>query len=134
MILLGAPSPLSFLLLRITFHLPWAGRWILSVPLHRIQSFLTVIGSVCFPLILTTLILQGILHRAYFPACFAAIPKLTSLSERSMMTGVILSVGVVFGMGITPFVLGVTADHFSFKTGIFRLGVLVTLFPWWRGY
>jgi len=66
---------------------------------------------------------------AYFPACFAAISKLTSLSERSMMTGVILSIGVVFGMGMTAFVLGVTADHFNFQTAIFGLGVLVTLSP-----
>jgi NNP family nitrate/nitrite transporter-like MFS transporter len=81
------------------------------------------------PLILMTLILQALLSIAYFPACFAAISKLTSLSERSMITGVILSIGVIFGMGITPFVLGVTADHFSFQIGIFWLGVLITLSP-----
>jgi NNP family nitrate/nitrite transporter-like MFS transporter len=81
------------------------------------------------PLILITLILQALLSIAYFPTCFAAISKLTSLSERSMITGVILSIGVIFGMGITPFVLGVTADHFSFQVGIFWLGVLITLSP-----
>ena len=81
------------------------------------------------PLILITLILQALLSISYFPACFAAISKLTSLSERSMMTGVILSIAVIFGMGITPFVLGVTADHFSFQVGIFWLGVLITLSP-----
>jgi len=81
------------------------------------------------PMILITLILQGILSIAYFPACFAAISKLTSPPERSMITGVILSIGVIFGMGVTPFVLGVTADHFSFQTGILCLGVLVALSP-----
>jgi uncharacterized membrane protein len=44
-----------------------------------------------------------------------------------MVIGVILSIGVIFGMGSTPFLLGVTADHFSFQIGIFWLGVLVTL-------
>jgi hypothetical protein len=44
-----------------------------------------------------------------------------------MATGVILSMGVIFGMGSTPFVLGVIADHFSFKVGILGLGVLTTL-------
>ena len=78
-------------------------------------------------LILITLILQAILPLAYFPACFAAISKLTPLSERSMITGVILSIGVIFGMGTTPLVLGLTADHFSFQTGIFWLGILATL-------
>ncbi len=81
------------------------------------------------PMILITLVLQSIFPLAYFPACFAAISNLTSLSERSMVTGVILSIGVIFGMGSTPLVLGVLADHFSFKTGIFGLGVLVTLSP-----
>jgi NNP family nitrate/nitrite transporter-like MFS transporter len=79
------------------------------------------------PLILTALILQALLAISYFPACFAAISNLTSLSERAMFTGVILSIGVIFGMGSTPFLLGVTADHFSFKVGIFGLGILVTL-------
>jgi len=40
-----------------------------------------------------------------------------------MITGVILFIGMSFGMGITPFVLGVTKDHFSFQAGIFCLGV-----------
>ena len=41
-----------------------------------------------------------------------------------MATGVILSLGGTFGKGATPFILGVTADHFSFEVGIFWLGVL----------
>jgi NNP family nitrate/nitrite transporter-like MFS transporter len=79
------------------------------------------------PLILITLTLQATLSIAFFPAGLAAISKLTPLSERSMVIGVILSIGVIFGMGSTPFLLGVTADHFSFQIGIFWLGVLVTL-------
>jgi NNP family nitrate/nitrite transporter-like MFS transporter len=81
------------------------------------------------PMILITLILQSIFPLAYFPACFAAISNLTLLSERSMVTGVILSIAVIFGMGGTPLALGVMADHFSFKTGILGLGVLVALSP-----
>jgi len=52
---------------------------------------------------------------------------LTSLSERSIITGLIFSIGVIFGMGLTPLVLGLIADHFSFQKGIFGLGVLITL-------
>lgn len=43
-----------------------------------------------------------------------------------MTTGVILSVGVMFGVGVFPFLLGLTADHFSFRVGILGLGVLTT--------
>ena len=81
------------------------------------------------PLILITLILQATLSVAYYPASFAAISKLTPLQERSMATGVIFSIGVAFGMGTTPFLLGVIADHFNFQIGIFWLGVLITLSP-----
>ena len=79
------------------------------------------------PLILITLLLQATFSLAFFPVGLVAISKFTSLSERSMATGVILSVGVIFGMGSTPLVLGVIADHFSFKVGILGLGVLTTL-------
>lgn len=78
------------------------------------------------PMILITLILQATLSTAFYPPGLAAISKLTPLSERSMVTGVILSIGVIFGMGSTPFLLGVIADHFSFKVGILGLGVLTT--------
>jgi MFS family permease len=79
------------------------------------------------PLILITLILQATLSIVFFPAFLAGISKLTPLSERSMAIGSILFIGSIFGMGGTPFLLGLTADHFSFQIGIFCLGILVTL-------
>ncbi|OGP73025.1 MAG: hypothetical protein A2V86_07050 [Deltaproteobacteria bacterium RBG_16_49_23] len=57
----------------------------------------------------------------------ATILKLTPLSGRSMALGVIMSVGVAFGMGGAPFLLGLTADHFNFRVGIFWLGLLTSL-------
>lgn len=44
-----------------------------------------------------------------------------------MATGVIISIGMIFGAGFTPFLLGLIADHFNFQVGIFVLGVLTTL-------
>jgi MFS family permease len=79
--------------------------------------------------LLFTLVFQATLSLAFFPVGFMAISKLTSLSERAMTTGVILSFGMIFGTGVTPFILGVTADHFSFQVGIFWLGVLTTFSP-----
>ncbi|MDO9351370.1 MAG: hypothetical protein Q7U55_09040, partial [Deltaproteobacteria bacterium] len=64
---------------------------------------------------------------AFFPVALATISKLAPLSSRSMVLGVIMSVGVGFGMGVTPFLLGLTADHFNFRVGIFWLGVLTSL-------
>jgi MFS family permease len=78
-------------------------------------------------LILITLILQATLSLTFFPAGLATISRLTPLSERSMVTGVIVSIGVIFGVGLTPFVLGLIADHLSFQVGILWLGILTTL-------
>jgi MFS family permease len=78
-------------------------------------------------LILITLILQATFSLAFFPIGLVTISKLTPLSERSMATGVIISIGMIFGAGLTPFLLGLIADHFNFQVGIFGLGVLTTL-------
>ena len=83
--------------------------------------------SSTLPLILITLILQATLSLAFFPVGLAAISKLTSLSERSMAIGVIISIGVIFGMGGTPLLLGVIADHLNFHVGILWLGILTSL-------
>jgi MFS family permease len=75
-------------------------------------------------LILVTLVLQVNLSSTFFPVATAAISKLTPLSGRSLATGVIISIGMIFGTGVTPFFLGVIADHLNFQTGIFGLGIL----------
>ncbi|MGB9629068.1 MAG: MFS transporter [Thermodesulfobacteriota bacterium] len=80
-----------------------------------------------FPSILITLILQALLSLAFFPVAIIAISKLTPISKRSISIGVITSIGVIFGTGGGPFILGMVADHFSFKIGLLGLGVLTTL-------
>lgn len=85
------------------------------------------IFSPLLPLILISLILQATLSFAFFPIGLATISKLVPLSERSMATGLILSLGVVLGLGVTPFILGVVADHINFQAGILGLGILTTL-------
>ena len=82
--------------------------------------------SSTFPLIVIILILQATFTLTFFPVGFVTISKLTSLSERSMGTGVIILFGTVFGGGCTPFLLGLIADHFSFEVGILGLGILTT--------
>jgi MFS family permease len=70
---------------------------------------------------------RAILSLTFFPAGLATISKLTPLPERSMATGVIISIGIVFGVGLTPFILGLIADHLSFQVGILWFGILTTL-------
>jgi NNP family nitrate/nitrite transporter-like MFS transporter len=98
--------------------------------LSLLLTGLSTIGlSLAFtlPLILVTLFLQAAFTIAYFPAALSAISKLTSFSERSVVTGMVFAFGSIFGMGTVPFLLGLTADYFSFQIGIFLLGLLTTL-------
>lgn len=100
----------------IIFSLFLAGVSTISLSLVSKLSFLTI-----------TLILQATFSIAFFPAAFSAISKLTLPSERSIITGLIFSLGGIFGMGLTPLFLGLVADHFGFQKGIFWLGVITTL-------
>ena len=79
------------------------------------------------PFIVIALILQATFSLTFFPIGLASISKLTPLSERAMATGVIISIGMIFGVGLVPFLLGVIADHLSFQVGILGLGILTTL-------
>jgi MFS family permease len=79
------------------------------------------------PFLLGILVFQAVVSLAFFPLALAAVSKLTSPAERSTVTGVVLSIGVVFGSGISPFLLGVIADHLSFQVGILGVGVVTTV-------
>ena len=95
-----------------------------------IMTGLSTIGlslASTLPMIVTALILQATLSLAFFPIGMSTISKLTPLGERAMVTGVIISIGMVFGVGVVPFLLGVIADHLSFQIGILGLGILTTL-------
>ena len=78
-------------------------------------------------LLLFLLIFQAIVSLAFFPLALAAVSKLTSPAERSTVTGVVLSIGVIFGSGTTPFLLGTIADHYNFQVGILGVGIVTTL-------
>jgi len=94
-----------------------------------VTTGLSTIGlalSSTLPMILVTLILQATLSVGFFPAGLAALSNLTPLSERSMAIGVAVSIGMIFGMGFTPLLLGIIADHLSFQVGILWLGILTS--------
>jgi MFS transporter, NNP family, nitrate/nitrite transporter len=78
------------------------------------------------PLFIILLTFQAMISLGFFPAAFAALSNSTSPAERSMMTGVILALSIVFGTGFTPFLLGTIADHYNFKVGILAVGIVTT--------
>ena len=80
-----------------------------------------------FPLLVTMLVIEASICTGFFPVGYAAISKLTSLEERGMFVGIVMAAGVIFGHGLTPALLGATADAFNFQSGILALGCLTTL-------
>lgn len=79
------------------------------------------------PFLVAMLILQATVCAGFFPVALVAISKLTNFDERSIFTGTTIAIGVVVGVGLTPFVLGAVADVWNFQVGIFVLGLLTTL-------
>jgi NNP family nitrate/nitrite transporter-like MFS transporter len=116
------PLTIGFISDRYGFQtiLKWS---ILTTGLSTIGLALSSPGS----MILITLILQALLSLAFFPVAFTAVSRLTPISGRSMTIGFIMAIGMIFGTGGAPFILGLVADHLSFKVGILGLGVLTTL-------
>ena len=73
-----------------------------------------------------TLFLQATFSVVFFPAGLVAISKLTTLGERSVFTGILMSMSGIIGPGLSPIILGAIADVWSFQVGIFGSGLLIT--------
>jgi len=85
---------------------------------------LGVIGARNIGLIL---FLQAIFITGFFPIGLVAIAKLFTREIRSLATGIIIALSILFGGGIAPYLLGVAGDHLTFGLGITILGVLIML-------
>ncbi|MBN1545065.1 MAG: MFS transporter [Syntrophaceae bacterium] len=70
------------------------------------------------------LFLQAAAGFGFFPVGLVAIAKMFDQDLRGVATGYIVTLGVIFGLGIIPCLLGVAGDYLSFRWGIFILGVL----------
>jgi hypothetical protein len=70
------------------------------------------------------LVCQATFMPVFFPAGLVAISKLTTFSDRSAFAGATVAIGIVFGTGITPTLLGAVADIWSFQAGMLVQGLL----------
>jgi predicted MFS family arabinose efflux permease len=101
-----------------------AKKIIFAVLLSTALSTIGIAVSPTLPLLVGMLAFQATVSAAFFPAGFVAISKLTDLNQRGIFTGVTLAFGVVFGLGLTPAILGAAADAWGFQPGILVLGIL----------
>ncbi len=69
------------------------------------------------------LFLQATIITAFFPSSFVLCSKLFDFEKRSFATGFTTSFGVMVGLGVISYALGLCGDLLNFKTGITLLGL-----------
>ncbi|HOS60774.1 MAG TPA: hypothetical protein PK661_11805, partial [Syntrophorhabdaceae bacterium] len=93
-----------------------------------ITSFFTILmGLVGARYIGFVLFFQAFFVTGFFPVGLVAIAKMFNREMRSLATGLILAMSILFGGGIIPYFLGVSGDLHSFAIGITIFGVLLML-------
>ena len=70
--------------------------------------------------------LQACISPTVFPVGYVAVAKLFSQEQRGQATGFVITIGMI-GTGLVPYFLGLSGDFWSFRAGIFVLGILTAL-------
>lgn len=73
------------------------------------------------------LFLQASIAVGFFPLTLVLISRMFEQEVRSQATGLIITLGVIIGIGLIPYLLGLSGDHLSFRFGIFMLGAFTAL-------
>ena len=73
------------------------------------------------------LFLQAAISIGFFPMSLVAASRMFDAETRAQATGFVVTGGVIFGMGLVPYLLGLAGDFISFRFGIMVLGVFTTL-------
>ncbi len=89
--------------------------------------FTVLLGLISVKYIGIILFLQASFVTGFFPVGLVAIAKTFSREMRSMATGIILAISMAFGGGLIPYLLGISGDLYSFRSGITILGILVIM-------
>jgi len=89
--------------------------------------FTMLIGHRNLMVVEAAMFLQGTAIMGFFAIGLMAIPRLFRMEERGMATGLLTTMGAVFGSGLLPYLFGLAGDHLSFRFGMFVFGALVVL-------
>ena len=93
-----------------------------------LTGLLTVfLGAVSVRHVGVALFLQAVVVTGFFPVALVSIAKMFGREVRSMATGFIVTLAIVFGVGLIPYLLGLSGDLISFRFGIVVLGSLTCL-------
>jgi len=73
------------------------------------------------------LFLQASIAVGFFPVALVLLSRIFERELRGQATGLIVTFGVIFGIGLGPYLLGLSGDLLSFRFGIGLLGILTAL-------
>ncbi len=73
------------------------------------------------------LFLQAVMVTGFFPLGLVSMARMFDREIRGLATGVTLTVGVILGAGLMPYLLGLSGDLLSFRFGISLLGMAIIL-------
>ncbi len=119
----GFAFALSAGLLATRFNL----RKLMALVLILSGIFTVLVSFANIKLMGIALFFQASIIYGYFPLGLIAVSKLFDINVRSIATGFVLGFGMIIGWGVTPYLLGLSGDHLSFRFGIMVLGILVIL-------
>jgi MFS family permease len=89
--------------------------------------FTIFIGHTNLSVVETAMFLQGTAIMGFFAIGLMAISRMFRMEERGMASGLLTTMGAVFGSGLLPYLFGLAGDHFSFRFGMLVFGGLVAL-------
>ena len=92
------------------------------------SGLLTVALSLCsVAWVPVVLFLQAGAIIGFFPVAFVAISRIFDRESRGQAIGFIVTVNVIFGSGVIPYLLGLSGDLVGFRFGICLVGIMSTL-------
>jgi len=105
------------------FSLKKTAFWL--VLLTGIFTMLLVIRDLWWMKIL--LFLQASISCGFFPVALVTVSKMFPQEERGQAMGFIIFLAAILGIGVIPYLLGLSGDLLSFRFGILMLGILTSL-------
>jgi NNP family nitrate/nitrite transporter-like MFS transporter len=73
------------------------------------------------------LFLQASIAVGFFPVALVLLSRIFEREVQGQATGLIVTFGFIFGIGLGPYLLGLSGDLYSFRLGIGLLGILTAL-------
>jgi len=73
------------------------------------------------------LFFQALVVTGFFPLGLVSMARMFNREIRGLATGLTLTIGVICGGGLMPYLLGLSGDLLSFRFGISMLGIAVIL-------